>query len=65
MLCYVDATESETNITGDQVESEYRYLIMKITKTGTIEWYRKITGLVKTNGEKSLPRITSMLMAWL
>ena len=51
MLCYVDATESETNITGDQVESEYRYLIMKITKTGTIEWYRKITGLVK-NGEK-------------
>lgn len=51
MLCYVDATESETNITGDQVESEYRYLIMKITKTGTIEWYRKITGLVKTNGE--------------
>ena len=52
MLCYVDATESETNITGDQVESEYRYLIMKITKTGTIEWYRKITGLVKTNGEK-------------
>lgn len=49
MLCYVDATESETNITGDQVESEYRYLIMKITKTGTIEWYRKITGLVKTN----------------
>lgn len=25
---------------------------MKITKTGTIEWYRKITGLVKTNGEK-------------
>lgn len=52
MLCYVDATESETNITGDQVESEYRYLIMKITKTGTIEWYRKITGLVKTDGEK-------------
>lgn len=52
MLCYVDATESETNITGDQVESEYRYLIMKITKIGTIEWYRKITGLVKTNGEK-------------
>lgn len=52
MLCYVDATESETNITGDQVESEYRYLIMKITKTGTIEWYRKITGLVKTNDEK-------------
>lgn len=52
MLCYVDATESETNITGGQVESEYRYLIMKITKTGTIEWYRKITGLVKTNGEK-------------
>lgn len=51
MLCYVDATESETNITGDQVESEYRYLIMKITKTGTIEWYRRITGLVKTNGE--------------
>lgn len=51
MLCYVDATESETNITGDQVESEYRYLIMKITKAGTIEWYRKITGLVK-NGEK-------------
>lgn len=51
MLCYVDATELETNITGDQVESEYRYLIMKITKTGTIEWYRKITGLVKTNGE--------------
>lgn len=51
MLCYVDATESETNITGDQVESEYRYLIMKITKTATIEWYRKITGLVKTNGE--------------
>lgn len=51
MLCYVDATESETNITGDQVESEYRYLIMKITKTGTIEWYRKITGLVK-NGKK-------------
>lgn len=51
MLCYVDATESETNITGNQVESEYRYLIMKITKTGTIEWYRKITGLVKTNGE--------------
>lgn len=51
MLCYVDATGSETNITGDQVESEYRYLIMKITKTGTIEWYRKITGLVKTNGE--------------
>lgn len=51
MLCYVDANESETNITGDQVESEYRYLIMKITKTGTIEWYRKITGLVK-NGEK-------------
>lgn len=65
MLCYVDATESETNITGDQVESEYRYLIMKITKTGMIEWYRKITGLVKTNGEISLPRITSMLMAWL
>lgn len=52
MLCYVDATESETNITGDQVESEYRYLIMKITKTGTIEWYRKITGLVKTDGVK-------------
>ena len=52
MLCYVDATESETNITGDQVESEYRYLIMKITKTGMIEWYRKITGLVKTNDEK-------------
>lgn len=51
MLCYVDATESETNITGDQVESEYRYLIMKITKAGTIEWYRKITGLVK-NGKK-------------
>ena len=51
MLCYVDATELETNITGDQVEGEYRYLIMKITKTGTIEWYRKITGLVKTNGE--------------
>jgi len=52
MLCYVDATESETNITGDQVESEYRYLIMKITKTSTIEWYRKITGLVKTDGVK-------------
>lgn len=52
MLCYVDATESETNITGDQVESEYRYLIMKITKTGTIEWYRKITGLVKTDDVK-------------
>ncbi len=47
MLCYVDATGSETNITGDQVKSEYRYLIIKITKTGTIEWYRKITGLVK------------------
>ena len=52
MLCYVDATGSETNITGDQVPSEYRYLIIKITKTGTIEWYRKITGLVKKNGEK-------------
>ena len=51
MLCYVDATESENDITGDQVESEYRYLIMKITKTGMIEWYRRITGLVKTNGE--------------
>ena len=51
MLCYVDATGSENDITGDQVESEYRYLIMKITKTGMIEWYRKITGLVKTNGE--------------
>lgn len=51
LLCYVDPKGAEQRITSDQVKSEYRYLIMKITKAGKIGWYRIISGLVKTYDE--------------
>lgn len=51
LLCYVNPKGAEQRITSDQVKSEYRYLIMKITKAGKIGWYRIISGLVKTYDE--------------